>query len=156
MSMTVKLIIFSFLGLVISSCSLLDPCWEYREYDYQAEYYKSPYIDRVREDLIKKDTVPGDSITFDNEINVNMNRIYTNIEYPEVTRCLSVEGKNFFKVLINEQGYISKKLFDIRNRPILEDEGLNAIMKAQPFPIATVEGAPTQYWLTIPITFMLN
>ena len=89
------------------------------------------------------------------EPNLDLQELYSVLDYPSIAKKLDVEGKVFVSVLINKEGIPIKYEIDHSDNPLLNDAATKAIMSVKYTP-AIQNGKTINCWLTIPITFKLK
>ncbi|GAB5465386.1 MAG: hypothetical protein Kapaf2KO_08220 [Candidatus Kapaibacteriales bacterium] len=97
---------------------------------------------------------PHKFIVLDNDVHFDLEKIYTNIDYPELTNESRLAGKVHIKVLIGKKGEILKCIpMNTRNpkNEVLEKMIIEAINKSEDsFSIGYQNDKPILYWITIP------
>lgn len=87
-----------------------------------------------------------------------MEALYKDLKYPEEARQAGIEGTVYVRVLVGEDGTAKEVEPDERRKKLgygCEEATMDAVKK-QKWVVATQEGKPVSFWVTIPIKYNLE
>jgi TonB family protein len=97
-------------------------------------------------DEIKLDKYPG----------IDMNKLMSNVKYPEEAYKNKIEGKVITSVLINEVGNVEEIKIESSDNPIFNSAIEDAIKSYGRFSPAEKDNLPVKSWVSIPFSFNIQ
>lgn len=82
--------------------------------------------------------------------------IFRNLEYPVIALENDIQGKVYVRFLITDEGKVEQVTVLREIHPLLDKEAVRIIESLPYWKPATLHGKPTNYWKTIPISFVIR
>lgn len=95
-------------------------------------------------------------VAVEKEPAVDLGKLQSLVEYPEIARKAGVEGKVVIRALIDKSGALKKVAIEASDNTMLNDAAKTAVKKYGRFEPAIQNGQPISCWVSIPIQFKLR